>query len=131
VGDADELFERYLAAQRAKDLDGLRVLWHDDSVGIHPLRPDRGWRGNDTNQRLWATMWESNPDARFEVVSSSVTPERVFLEARMELPDGTIVPSVTIFEIEDGKFRECRVYTDLPKRDGVPIDQFIADPGRR
>jgi hypothetical protein len=131
VHDTAELFERYLQAQRAKDLDALASLWHEDCVGIHPLRPDRGWRGVDANRRLWASIWESNPDGRFEVVASAVTPDRIFLEASIELPDGTMVPSITVFEVDDGKFRECRVYTDLPKRDGVPIDEFIVDPTRR
>lgn len=128
MNDTEALFERYLEAQRNKDLDGLEALWHSDGRGIHPLRPDRGWHGAATNRRLWAAMWEGNPDGRFEVVASAVTPERIFLEARIELPDGTLVPSVTVFEVEDGKFRECRVYTDIPKHDGVRIDDFIADP---
>jgi hypothetical protein len=130
MDDTSALFERYLQAQRAKDLRALGELWHADCVGIHPLRPDRGWQGLDANLRLWARIWGANPDGRFEVVSSALTPERIYLEARIELPDGTTVPSVTVFEVEDGKFRECRVYTDLPRRDDVAIDEFIDDPTR-
>jgi hypothetical protein len=48
----------------------------------------------------------------------------------IELPDGTIIPSVNGFEVEDGRVRRARVYTDVPARDGVGIDAFISS-GRR
>ncbi|MBO0731576.1 MAG: nuclear transport factor 2 family protein [Acidimicrobiaceae bacterium] len=125
-GDTMAVFEKYLAASRAKDIDAMAACWHPDGKGIHPLRPDRGWRGREMFRRVWTLMWEDNPTARYEVVSTAVTDDRFFLEARMELPDGTTIPSVNVFEVEDGLIREVRVYTDMPASDGVSIDRFIS-----
>ena len=44
-----------------------------------------------------------------------------------EMSDGTMVPHMNIFEIEDGTIRRARVYTDKPTHDGVDIDQFADD----
>jgi hypothetical protein len=40
------------------------------------------------------------------------------------MADGTLVPCMNIFEVEDGKIRRGRVYTDRPTRDGMSIDAF-------
>ncbi len=135
MDDASALLERYLKAQEDKDLDALVSCWHTDVEVEHPMRPDRNWRGLDTYRRQWALIWERSPHSRFEVVSSAVVGDRVYLEALTEMSDGTMVPHMNILEVEDGKIRRARVYTDKPRRDGVDIDGFaddinpVADPG--
>ncbi len=124
--DVSALLQRYLDASQNKDVDAMAACWHEDCEGIHPLRPDRGWRGIDGFRRVWARMWETNPTARYEVVSTSVSDDHFYLEARIELPDGTLLPSVNVFDVDGGKIRRVRVYTDMPARDGVAIDDFIA-----
>jgi hypothetical protein len=61
------------------------------------------------------------------VVSTAVVGNRVYLEALTEMSDGTMVPHMNILEIEDGKIRRGRVYTDKPRRDGVDIDAFARE----
>lgn len=121
------LFEKYLNASKSKDIETMASCWHDDCAGIHPLRPDRGWQGIDGFRRVWSRMWDSNPEARYEVISTALTDDHFYIEASIELPDGTMIPSVNVFEVEDGKIRRVRVYTDLPARDGVAIDDFISN----
>jgi hypothetical protein len=91
------------------------------------MRPDRNWSGLDTYRRQWALIWERRPDSRFEVVTSDVVGDRVYLEALTEMSDGTMVPHMNILEIKDGKIFRARVYTDKPRRDGVSIDDFAQE----
>ena len=125
MGDTAGLLERYLQASQNKDIDAMASCWHEDGRGVHPLRPNRGWQGLDAFRRVWTRMWEHNPTGRYEVVSTASAPDCFFLEARIELPDGRVVPSVNVFMVESGKIREVRVYTDIPVEDGVAIDDFI------
>lgn len=125
--DAQAVLDRYLEAQREKDLDALVACWHPDIEVVHPMRPDRDWRGLDTYRRQWALIWERNPNSRFEVVSTAVVGNRIYLEALTEMSDGTMVPHMNILEVEDGRIRRGRVYTDKPARDGVSIDGFAED----
>jgi ketosteroid isomerase-like protein len=127
MDDAAAVLERYLHAQQNKDLDALVACWHPDVEVVHPMRPDRNWRGLDTYRRQWALIWERSPDSRFEVVSTAVVGNRIYLEALTEMSDGTMVPHMNILEVQDGKIRRGRVYTDRPTRDGVDIDGFAEE----
>jgi ketosteroid isomerase-like protein len=125
MDDTARLLERYLKASQNKDIDAMASCWHEDCEGVHPLRPNRGWQGLDAFRRVWTRMWEHNPTGRYEVVSTASAPDCFFIEARIELPDGRVVPSVNVFMVENGKIRQVRVYTDIPAEDGVAIDDFI------
>lgn len=123
--DAQAVLDRYLRAQQEKDLDALVSCWADDIEAVHPMRPDRSWRGIDTYRRAWSTIWANNPASRFEVVSADVVGDRIYLQALVEHGDGTMVPNMNILEVEDGRIRRATVYTDTPVRDGVDMDQFV------
>lgn len=127
MNDANAVLQRYLKAQEDRDLDALVSCWHTDVEVVHPLRPDRSWRGSDTYRRQWARIWEGNPTSRFEVVSTAVVGNRIYLETSIEHADGTMVPNMNILEVEDGKIRRGRAYTDKPVRDGVDMDGFVRD----
>ena len=120
------LFETYLAASQAKDIEAMAACWHEDCEGIYPLRPNRGWRGIDSFRRVWTLMWEHNPSGRYEVVSTSWADDHFVIEARIELPGGTLVPGVNVFDVEDGKIRRVRVYADIPTPDGGSVEDFIS-----
>jgi YVTN family beta-propeller protein len=81
VSEAEELLARYLKAQQDKDLEALMSCWHPDVEVVHPMRPDRNWSGLDTYRRQWKLIWELTPHSRFEVVSTAVVGDRVYLEA--------------------------------------------------
>jgi ketosteroid isomerase-like protein len=125
--DATAVLRRYLKAQQDKDLDALVSCWHPDIEVTHPMRPDRNWSGLDTYRRAWARIWEVNPRSRFEVISTAVSENRIYLEALVEHADGTMMPNMNILEVEDGKIRRGRVYTDRPMRDGVDMDNFVQE----
>jgi limonene-1,2-epoxide hydrolase len=125
VDDASAVLSRYLKAQEEKDLEALVSCWHPGVEAFHPLRPDRSWQGVDTYRRAWARIWDHNPQSRFEVVSSGVVGNRIYLEALVEHADGTMVPNMNVLEVEDGKIRRARVYTDIPQRDGINMDAFV------
>jgi len=131
VSEAEALLRRYLKAQEDKDLDALVACWHPEVEVVHPMRPDRNWSGLDTYRRQWKLIWELTPDSRFEVVSTAVVGNRVYLEALTEMSDGTMVPHMNVLEVEDGMIRRGRVYTDKPRRDGVSIDGYAheVNPG--
>ena len=118
-------WREYLQAQEDKDLEALVSCWDDDIEAIHPLRPDRSWSGIDTYRRAWSTIWANQPQSRFEVVSAEVVGDTIYLEALVEHGDGTMVPNMNILQVENGKIRRARVYTDTPVRDGVDMDQFV------
>ncbi len=63
--------------------------------------------------------------SRFEVVSSGVIGNRIYLEAIVEHADGTMVPNMNIMEVEEGQIRRARVYTDKVVHDGVGMDDFV------
>ncbi len=128
MDDSDEpaaLLDRYLNAQTNKDLESLVSCWHPEVVAVHPLRPDRSWSGRETYRRAWARIWEDNPASRFEVISTAVVGNRVYLEALVEHANGTMVPNMNVLEVEDGLIRRARVYTDVPMRDGLSMDGFV------
>jgi ketosteroid isomerase-like protein len=125
--DAETVLRRYLKAQEDKDLEALMSCWHSDVEVTHPMRPDLSWRGLETYRRAWARIWEINPHSRFEVVSTAVAGNCIYLEALVEHADGTMVPNMNILEVEDGKIRRGRVYTDRPTRDGVSMNAFVRD----
>jgi ketosteroid isomerase-like protein len=123
--DATLVLQRYLKAQEDKDLDALVSCWHPDVEVVHPLRPDRSWRGVDTYRQAWALIWGSNLRSRFDVVSADVVGNRIYIEAYVEHADGTMMPSMNILEVESGRIRRGRVYTDRPVLDGVPLGDFV------
>jgi ketosteroid isomerase-like protein len=125
--DANAVLRRYLKAQEDKDFEALMSCWHSDVEVTHPMRPDLSWRGLETYRRAWARIWEINPHSRFEVVSSAVAGNRIYLEALVEHADGTMIPNMNILEVENGKIRRGRVYTDRPTRDGVNMNAFVRD----
>ena len=130
MDDSDEapaVLDRYLNAQANKDLEVLVACWHPDVEAVHPLRPDRSWSGRETYRRAWARIWGNNPASRFEVISTAVVGNRVYLEALVEHTDGTMVPNMNILEVEGGLIRRARVYTDIPTRDGLSMDGFVED----
>lgn len=127
MSEAEDVLQRYLKAQQDRDLDALVACWHPDIEVVHPMRPDRNWSGLDTYRRQWALIWERTPNSRFEVVSSAVVGNRIYLEALTEMSDGTMVPHMNILEVEDAKIRRGRVYTDKPRHDGVSIDGFAQE----
>lgn len=127
MSEAEELLARYLKAQQDKDLEALVSCWHPDVEVVHPMRPDRNWSGLDTYRRQWKLIWELTPHSRFEVVSTAVVGDRVYLEALTEMSDGTMVPHMSVLQIRDGKIWRGRVYTDKPRHDGVDIDGFARE----
>src|SRR5262249_7660116 len=114
ANDAATVLQIYLKAQQDKDLDALVSCWHPDVQAVHPMRPDRNWSGLDTYRRQWARIWDYRPDSKFEVVSTAVSGNVIYLEALTETADGTMVPHMNVLEVEDGKIRRARVYTDKP-----------------
>lgn len=127
MDDAEAVLARYLEAQKDKDLESLVSCWHPDIEAEHPLRPDRSWRGRDTYRRQWARIWEQNPGSRFEVVSTAVVGNRIYLDALVEHAGATMVPCMNVLEVEGGQIRRARVYTDVPVHDSTSIDGFTRD----
>jgi ketosteroid isomerase-like protein len=125
--EARAVLRRYLKAQEDRDLEALVSCWHPDVEVTHPMRPDLSWRGLETYRQAWARIWETNPHSRFEVVSTAVAGNRIYLEALVEHADGTLIPNMNVLEVENGKIRRGRVYTDRPTRDGVTMNVFVRD----
>jgi hypothetical protein len=123
MSEAEDVLQRYLKAQEDGDLEALVACWHPDVEIVHPLRPDRSWSGRDTYRRGWERMWATNA-GKNELVSAGVIGNTIYLEAVVEHGDGTRVPNMNVFEVEDGMIRRGRVYTDVPVHDGTKINEF-------
>jgi hypothetical protein len=125
MSEAEDVLRKYLKAQEDKDLESLVSCWADDIEAFHPLRPDRSWRGIDTYRRAWTRIYETQPNGRFDVLSADVVGNRIYLDILMEHGDGTMIPCMNIMEVENGKIRRVRVYTDVPTSDGQSMDNFV------
>jgi hypothetical protein len=125
MSEAEEVLRKYLKAQEDKDLEALVSCWADDIEAFHPLRPDRSWSGIDTYRRSWTRIYETRPNGRFDVVSADVVGNRIYLDILLEHGDGTMIPCMNILEVENGKIRRARVYTDVPTSDGLSMDEFV------
>jgi limonene-1,2-epoxide hydrolase len=123
---AEACLQRYIKAQEDFDLETLVSCWHPDVEIEHPLRPDRSWKGRETYRQVWSRQWKTGGH-RNEIISTAVVGNRVYLEAVVQHGDGTRVPNMNVFEIEDGMIRRGRVYTDVPTHDGVGITDFARD----
>jgi ketosteroid isomerase-like protein len=124
MNETEAVLRRYLRAQLTDDLEALVSCWHPDVEAVHPLRPDLSWRGIDTYRRNWERIRAGGPRGRWSPVCTAVAGNRIYLETVTEHHDGTVVPCVSILEVEDGLIRRARVYTDRQVRDGVSLDQF-------
>jgi hypothetical protein len=125
MSDATEVLQRLVKAQHDQDLDALVSCWHPDAQGIHMLRPDHSWHGMDTYRRVMACLFNGSPTTREEFVCSAVEGNTIFLETMTYHADRSVVPCVAIFEVEDGRIRQARMYTDVPRRDGQSMDRWI------
>jgi limonene-1,2-epoxide hydrolase len=74
-----------------------------------------------------ACLFDGSPTSREDFVCSAVEGNVFFLETTTYHADGSVVPCVGIFEVEDGKIRRARIYTDVPRRNGETMDKWIHD----
>jgi hypothetical protein len=125
MNEAEAVLQRYIKAQEDGDLEALVSCWHPDIETVHPLRPDRSWQGRDSYRRFWTRQWAGQRRGRNTILLTAVIGNRIFLEGVTEHEDGTLVPNMNIFDVEDGMIRRARVYTDIPMRDGVKMDDFV------
>jgi hypothetical protein len=110
--EAEEVLARFVRGQHEMDLDMVTSCWHDDVVVEHPLRPDRSWRGAETFRQATARIWGQHPERHWTLVASAVVGNKIFLETITEHADGSATPLMGIMEVEDGKVRRGRMYTD-------------------
>lgn len=125
MDEAKAVLERYIKAQEEGDIEALVSCWHPEVEAVHPLRPDRSWQGRESYRRFWARQWSGSRRGRNTILIAEAVGSRIFLEGVTEHEDGTLVPNMNIFEIEDGMIRRARVYTDVPRSDGVSMDAFV------
>jgi limonene-1,2-epoxide hydrolase len=125
--DAAEVLARFVRGQQEMDLDLVVSCWHDDVEVEHPLRPDRSWKGADTFRTVTARIWSQNPERHWRLVASAIDGNTIFLETVTEHADGSVTPLMGIMEVEDGKIRRGRMYTDRPTRDGFSMVDWVRD----
>jgi hypothetical protein len=125
--DAVAVLARLEQAMRAKDIDATMACWHPDVEARHMLRPDRSWHGAETYRELQSRIWDANPSNRDEIVSSGAAGNLIFFETVTHHTDGSAIPCITIMEIEGGRIRRARVYTDVPRHDGMSMDNWVED----
>jgi limonene-1,2-epoxide hydrolase len=126
MSEAEEVLRRYLKAQEDMDIEALVSCWHPEVEIIHPMRPGRSWKGRDNYQRFWEKEWGGASPSTFELVRSDVVDNRIYLECVIANPDGTRVPNMNIFEVEDGTIRRGRAYADKIDPEGT-MDDFVRE----
>src|SRR5688572_18970716 len=125
MSDAEAWLQRYTKAMEEQDLDLLLSCWHPDVEATHLLHPDRSWRGSDLYRRVMGQIFESGHGSHMRILSTAIAGNTVFIESVTQFADGSEAPCVGIFELEDGRVRRTRVYTDVPTRDGVKMEDFV------
>jgi limonene-1,2-epoxide hydrolase len=123
--DAEAFLDQYVTSMTNKDLDTLVACWHPDAEATHLLHPDRSWSGADFYRKMMGQIFASNAGAHMEIQASAISGNTVFIESVTLHGDGSRTPCVGIFELEDGRVRHARVYTDVPSSDGVKMEQFV------
>ena len=123
--NAAAVLQRLVEALGAHDVDAAVSCWHTDVDVFHPLRPDRSYVGAAAFGRAVARSWAQTPPPAWELVSSGVVGDRIYLETLITRADGTATPCVSVLEVEEGKIRRGRIYTDVVVRDGVSMDSFV------
>src|SRR5262249_10133780 len=109
VDGADAVRQRYVKAFADRDLDLLVSCWHADVETTHIFRPALSWRGAD----FYRQIMEHHLDRRdYKIVSTAVEGNRFYVEGLVEHGDGKVMPYAMCFEVEEGKIRRARVYTE-------------------
>ena len=126
MDDAEAVLARFVKGQQEMDLDLLVSCWHEDCEVTHPLRPARSWRGAETFRQVTARIWANKPDRHWSLVASAVVGDTIFLETVTEHAEG-VTPLMGIMEVEDGKIRRGRMYTDNPINDGASMTEWVSD----
>jgi hypothetical protein len=127
MSDTEAVLQRMIKGHLEKDLDLVMTCWHPDVEAVHPLRPDRSWRGADTFRRNQEVIWERDPAKHWQVVSSGVVGSRFYLETVTGFANGTLIPCISVQEVENGAVRRQRVYTDRPTNDGFSMNSWVDD----
>ena len=129
MADAAELMNRLAAALEGHDVDALAACWHPDVETTHVLRPDRSWQGRDFYRETMARHVDSGSRGGVEVTDRGVgaNGDRFFLETLTTHPDGTAVPCLCIYILQDDMVRWARVYTDKVQRDGHTMADWNAE----
>jgi hypothetical protein len=125
MDEAADCLQRWITGHEKKDLDMVMSCWHPDVDTQHMLRRDRSWHGNDVYRRAITRIWEKSAGGREVATATAVSGNMFFLETMTYHADGSVIPCVTIAEVEDGMIRRARVYTDVPSSDGKDMDSWV------
>jgi hypothetical protein len=123
--DPETILQRLIKGHEEKDLEAVMSCWHPDIEAVHPMRPDRSWKGAETFRRFQKQIWDTDPDQHYRIVSCGVIGNVLYVESLTGHKDGTLVPCVSIQEVENGKVRRMRVYTDSPRHDGISMNAWV------
>jgi hypothetical protein len=123
-----DLMNRLADALESADLDALVACWHPDVETTHVLRPNRSWHGQDFYRQAMGQVYASGQHNGVKVLDRGigVTGDRFYIESLTSHADGTVVPCLTIYIVQDGAVRWARVYTDRPQEDGESMMDWIA-----
>lgn len=127
MSDATALRDRWVQANEERNLEKLLSCWHPEVETVHMIRPDRSWRGIDVYRRAITRIWEGGEALKERHVASAVAGNIVFVETMTTHADGTVVPCLSIFEVEEGVIRRARIYTDVPSHDGLSMDAWVKE----
>jgi ketosteroid isomerase-like protein len=120
--DAVEVAQRWVRAMSAHDLEVAVDCFDVDYVDEAPARPGESVHGQDGVRQNFARLFADIPDLTASISQAIADGDSVWMEWRMRgtRADGTVMDfvGVNIFEVQDGRFRSGRIYTELVRNAG-------------
>lgn len=128
---------RLHAAMNQHDLEAFLGCFDPQYLSEQPAHPDRAFGGVEQVRKNWSALFSGIHDFQADLLRSSMDGEAVWAEWewRGTKPDGSriLLRGVTIFGVEEDRFRWGRLYMEPVEVDGAGIDaavqRTVAGPG--
>jgi limonene-1,2-epoxide hydrolase len=119
---AVKVAQRWVRAMSAHDLEVAVDCFDVDYVDEAPARPGESVHGQDGVRQNFARLFADVPDLTASISQAIADGDSVWMEWRMRgtRAGGTVMDfvGVNIFEVQDGRFRSGRIYTELVRNAG-------------
>lgn len=123
------VLERLQNAMKVHDFEALVACFAPDFRSEQPNHPNRAFRGNDQVRKNWATMFQSMPDLRVEVLRSAHQHDTIWSEWHWlgTLHEGSRqeMRGVIAYGVQDDLIAWGRLYMEDTEAGGADIDASL------
>ncbi len=123
-----DLAERWTRALTDHDLEAAVACFHPDYRDEAPARRGETVEGREQVRENFARLFRDVPDLRADLLTTASDQNTLWMEWRMSgrRSDGSPMEfvGVNIFDVQDGRFRSGRIYTELVRDAGGVREQL-------